>query len=271
MGSYTTALGYYYVLDTTSDIKPRSSEVESSNYCHSSYYYRCLAFPDINYIIIWGYGYFYVGMYIDAGPAISQITTNMVAKVWINQRYIGTHTLQITPTCWNYLRGSLTSNSVVTTASSGYDRFLGKRRAEVIVTFTTTYNLPASGSVIVVFPSSIPRIYPHCRSMTNLGSKLYAEGSTYNGEVGCLVQNTRQWVITGFAALTGGSVVKIVGFVDLPLTQSGSIGTGEILTVNNTHPTDIKSNGFVIDYVSTTFGISVSTLASLNVDSQLLL
>jgi hypothetical protein len=108
--------------------------------------------------------------------------------------------------------------------------------------------------------------------MTNLASTLYAQGTggTYNGEVGCLVQNTRQWVITGFNALPGSSLVKIVGKIDLPTSypSSGWIGTGEIITFNNTDPA-IRTNGFIIDYFSSTqFGIQVNNAPSQNVDGQ---
>lgn len=107
--------------------------------------------------------------------------------------------------------------------------------------------------------------------MTNLGSQLYAQGTAYNGEVGCLVQNTRQWVITGFNALNGGSTVKIVGKIDLPTSQSGWIGAGEILTVNNTDPSNIRSTGFIIDYFySSTFGLNINNAPSHNADGQVI-
>jgi hypothetical protein len=167
-----------------------------------------------------------VEMYLNAGNAISQYTTNLVAKVWYNQRYIGTHTIQLSPSCWNQLIGSFSSVSIGSTSGNNYDLYYNRRRSEVYVYFTTTYYLPSTGSIIINFPTSIPRIYPHCRSMTNLGSLLYAQGTSYNGEIGCLVQNTRQWVITGFNALSGGSVVRIVGKIDLPVSQSGWIGGG---------------------------------------------
>lgn len=120
-------------------------------------------------------------MYLTAGAAISQYTTNLVAKMWSNKRYIGTHTIQLSPTCWNQLIGSFNSVGISSIASSSYDAYLNKRRFQVQVTFTTTYSIPATGSIIVVWPSTIPRIYPHCRSMTNLGSTLYAQGTSYNG------------------------------------------------------------------------------------------
>ena len=164
-------------------------------------------------------------MHLTTGGAISQYTTNLVAKLWSNTRYIGTHTIQLSPTCWNFLYGPHNSVGISSMASNSYDAYLNKRKFQVKVTFTTTYPIPVTGSIIINFPASIPRIYPHCRSMTNLGSALYAQGTSYNGEIGCLVQNTRQWVITGFNALGGGSYVVIIGQIDLP-SSNGYIGGG---------------------------------------------
>ena len=102
--------------------------------------------------------------------------------------------------------------------------------------------------------------------MTNYGSQLTAVGGTYNGEIGCLVQNTRNWVITSFATLAASSRVKIMGYIDMR-TTNGYLGTGEVITYNNTHPTDIRGNGFIIDYHSDgNFEISAADYASWNAD-----
>lgn len=69
------------------------------------------------------------------------------------------------------------------------------------VTFRTINGIPAGGSIEIKWPTSIPQAYPHCRSMISQGSVLYAQGQTYNGEIGCMVQNTRSWVITSFQAV----------------------------------------------------------------------
>lgn len=86
-----------------------------------------------------------------------------------------------------------------------------------------------------------------------------------------MVQNIRSWVITGFNALVVGDVVKIVGEIDLP-GSSGNLGAGYIMTYNNTHPTDIFTNGFIIDYYyDTTFFLSINNDAAQNVDSAITL
>lgn len=130
-GSPSVSLGYYYVIDTTAAFKPMTLQSYwSSNYCHSSYFNYCLAFPDINYFVISvaSSSRYYVRMYLMAGGAISQVTTNLVSKIWYNQRYLGTHTIQITPTCWNQLIGSMSSVSIASTAGSGRDLYKNKRR-----------------------------------------------------------------------------------------------------------------------------------------------
>jgi hypothetical protein len=89
-----------------------------------------LAFPDINYFIIWGYNSnYYVALYVDIGNAISQYPTSLTAKVWISQRYMGIHTITLSTTCWNQLIGTFSSVSVVTTSSNSWDLYLGKRKA----------------------------------------------------------------------------------------------------------------------------------------------
>lgn len=86
-----------------------------------------------------------------------------------------------------------------------------------------------------------------------------------------MVQNTRSWVITGFNALSVGNVIKVVGFIDLP-GSNGYLGAGEIIAYNNTHPTNIRSNGFIIDYhYDSNFYINVNNNPSQNVDSEITL
>jgi hypothetical protein len=67
--------------------------------------------------------------------------------------------------------------------------------------------------------------------------------------------------------MTVGDVVKVVGFIDLP-GSSGYLGSGEIITYNNTHPTNIRANGFIIDYfIDNNFFISLNNSGAMNVDS----
>jgi hypothetical protein len=180
-GSPDPTLGYYYVIDTTVALQPNSLQYEYPyNYCHGSYYNWCLAFPDINYYIISvnNANRYFVELYLTAGNAISQITTNLVAKMWYNQRYLGTHTIQFSWGCWVQLQGALSSIGIGSIASNAYDSYINRRRVEIQVSFTTQYYLPSTGSILINFPSGVPRIYPHCRSMNNLGSTLFAQGTS---------------------------------------------------------------------------------------------
>jgi hypothetical protein len=86
-----------------------------------------------------------------------------------------------------------------------------------------------------------------------------------------MVQTTatgsHSWVITGFNALPINSYVLIVGYIDMPAGY-GYLGYGEIITYNNTDPTNIRANGFIIDFWSNgNFGINVLQAAGFNVDS----
>lgn len=130
-GSPTVSQGYYYVLDTTSVLKPLTLQTYwGVNSCHGSYYNYCLSFPDINYFVVSvaSTSRYYVQMYLMAGGAISQTTTNLVSKIWYNQRYLGTHTIQLTTTCWNQLIGSFSSVGVASTAGNSRDLYLNKRK-----------------------------------------------------------------------------------------------------------------------------------------------
>ena len=139
----------------------------------------------------------------------------MVARIWNQYRYMGTQTIQVSPTCWNQIRSGPSSVSIYSTPNSGNDYYVGRRRIEVRVNFYLGQPVPAGGTIQINFPTSVTVVYPHCRSMTNLGSAATVGGASYTGEVGCLVQTTnsgsKSWVITGFNALTISSSIVIVG------------------------------------------------------------
>lgn len=138
------------------------------------------------------------------------------------------------------------------------------------IDFNVRHIVPKGGSIQIKWGSNVPKAYPHCRSMTTLGSILTAEGGSYNGEIGCLVQNTRSWVITGFNQLPAGSKVILAGYIDFPSSSSVYLGAGQIITYNDTHPTDIRGNGFIIDYqYDSYFGIQLSDEKSHNVDTSI--
>ena len=106
--------------------------------------------------------------------------------------------------------------------------------------------------------SNVPIIRPHCRSVVTLGSQLqgYPTGkpaTNIEGDVGCQVQNTYSWLITGYDTLPANSKVSIVGSIDLPTVQTASLGMGYIVTYINTDATNVTANGRIIDYLSTNF------------------
>lgn len=77
----------------------------------------------------------------------------------------------------------------------------------------------------------VPNIQPHCRSAVSLGSELNGDATgksiaNVQGEIGCLVQNDYSWVITSFDAIDDNSHIKIIGLIDLPTTQTTTLGTG---------------------------------------------
>jgi hypothetical protein len=80
-----------------------------------------------------------------------------------------------------------------------------------MVTFYSKNGIPAGGSIEIVWPSGVPKAYPHCRSVISQGSTLTAQSQLYNGEIGCMVQNTRNWVITSFQAVAENAKIVILG------------------------------------------------------------
>lgn len=58
-----------------------------------------------------------------------------------------------------------------------------------------------------------------------------------------------------------------MGYIDLRTTD-GYLGGGEIVTFNETHPTNIRSNGFIIDYhYDSNFELYVQDRPAWNTDS----
>ena len=58
------------------------------------------------------------------------------------------------------------------------------------------------------------------------------------GEIGCLVQNSYSWIITGFDTLPAGSQVIIYGTIDFPTVPVNSFGTGYVATYSNQDATN---------------------------------
>lgn len=87
------------------------------------------------------------------------------------------------------------------------------------------------------------------------------------GEVGCTVQNTYSWIITGFDTLAAGSQVQIYGFIDFPTVPLNTLGMGYVCTYSNQN-----SNAFVnaktISYLTTNFPFPVQNL-TWNVDTEM--
>jgi hypothetical protein len=118
-------------------------------------------------------------MDVTFSAAISQVQTVLTARVWQNQRYKGKDIIKMTPTCWNEIRGDIYSKTVALVGSTNNLK-MSRKKQEISVQFYLRNTLPVGGTVLISFPSGM-KAYPHCRSMVNLGSKLTAIGSAYNG------------------------------------------------------------------------------------------
>lgn len=145
-----------------------------------------------------------------------------------------------------------------------------------MVTFNVTHYVPVGGTIEIQFPNNattVPAIKPHCRSAVTLGSALngYNTGKpsvNVEGEIGCLVQNTYSWIITGFDALPAGSQVKIYGTIDFPTVPVNSLGMGYICTYSTQDASSVFANGKTIDYLTTNFPLPVQNY-TWNVDTTM--
>ncbi len=77
------------------------------------------------------------------------------------------------------------------------------------------------------------------------------------------------WVVTEFQALAAGSRVILMGYVDIAGSANNYLGACEVITYNSTHPTDIRTNGYIIDYHSdsNTDILLSSSYGSMNFDT----
>ena len=102
----------------------------------------------------------------------------------------------------------------------------------------------------------------HCRSVVTMGSALngYNSGkgiSNVEGEVGCTVQNSYSWIITGFDTLSAGSQVIIYGMIDFPTAAVNTLGMGYICTYSNQDNTNAFTTAKTIDYIYTNYPMLV--------------
>lgn len=150
---------------------------------------------------------------------------------------------------------------------------VGQKDVEVLVSFTVTHMVPVGGTIEIQFPNNataVPAIKPHCRSAVTMGSALdgYNTGKpsvNVQGEVGCLVQNSYSWIITGFDTLPANSQVKIYGLIDFPTVATNSLGMGFVCTYSNQDATNVFTTGKTIGYLTTNFPLPVQNL-TWNVD-----
>lgn len=104
----------------------------------------------------------------------------MVARIWQNGRFMGFDHILIYAGNWFEIHGDIHSYSFATLGNT-WERAIGRRRTEMIVVFYTDNGIPAGGSIEIVWPTGIPKAYPHCRSMISQGSVLTAQGQSSNG------------------------------------------------------------------------------------------
>ena len=95
-----------------------------------------------------------------------------------------------------------------------------------------------------------------------MGSTLYGYDTgkpsvNVQGEIGCIVQNSYSWVITGFAELPPNSQVIIFGWIDFPTVPVNTLGMGYVVTYSNQDSSNTFNNAKTIDYLFTNFPLQV--------------
>jgi len=177
-------------------------------------------------------------------------------------------------TRWLALRGTI-SNFNFNVVGSQNKLNINQKNVEVTVSFTVQHMVPVGGTIEIQFPNNsttVPAIKMHCRSAVTMGSALkgYNTGKPSNnveGEVGCTVQNTYSWIITGFDTLLAGTQVIIYGMIDFPTAAVNTLGMGYICTYSNQDATSAFNNAMTIDYITTNFPMLVQNY-TWNVDSS---
>lgn len=267
--TFTTPVSgnFYFVVKLPPYLQVQNNQIAPTGFfdCSSLSFLWCITMPEINYVVVNSIANGSIFKpYITNNPmSISLSNSYFYNDVWADRRYVGTVTYDISPTRWLEIQGVMAFTSV--TVIGKVDKLtMNRKNCEIMVQFTTLNPININGTIEIRFPATITGIRSHCRSAVAAGSKLYSQGGAY-GEIGCMLQSGRSWVITGFQALAAGSVVIISGKIDIPNT-SGSIGIGEIISYSDMHDTDIYTNGSRIDYVSTDFGLTVSTTPAFNAD-----
>lgn len=246
--------------------------------CQKPFYQYCIIYPTINWLAVKiGNGTLIpLQPFISQLPlSISRVDTYFSCYTFRSGRW--SETIRYTVTAnyrWLELRGII-SNFKYEVVGSQNKLNIGQKNVEVLVSFRVQHKVPKGGSIEVQFPSNsttVPAIKQHCRSAVTMGSNLYGYDTgkpsvNVQGEVGCIVQNSYSWIITGFAELPANSQVVIYGRVDFPMAAIYSLGMGYICTYSTQHATNVFVNGKTIDYLQTNFPIQVQNL-TWSLDSQ---
>jgi hypothetical protein len=272
---WTFAENDWWIIDLDTQF-PLSGNIYN---CQKPYYQYCIIYPTINWLAV----KIGTGNQISLQPFISQLP-NSISRVdttfqcytFRSGRWSETITYTVTAAArWLELRGTL-SNFAFSVVGSQNRLNIGQKNVEVLVKFRTQHLVPKGGSIEVQFPnnaSTVPAIKQHCRSAVSSGSTLYGFDTgkpslNVQGEVGCTVQNSYSWIITGFAELPANSDVIIYGKIDFPTTAVNSLGMGYVCTYSNQDASNTFTTAKTIDYLSTNFPLAIQNL-TWNVDTTL--
>ncbi|KAL4456555.1 hypothetical protein ABPG74_000662 [Tetrahymena malaccensis] len=241
------------------------------NTCDTSKYYYCISMDDVKWVIwkikttISQNSPQSANISLLTNPLfISRADVTFNSYLFVSKKYQGQVLEKVPIASWNSLISTITSPSMNLVNTANYYR-QSRSAAEILVQFTTSRNLYATGSIVITFDSSyVP--YAQCRSDISLGSKLYSSAANNLGDVGCYVQSN-SWYITGFKDMPQGSTVYIYGLVDMPATSASFT----ITTFGNQLDSNIISSGYTIETVSSVPSITMTSFADFQFDKTMAL
>ena len=151
--------------------------------CPPSNFEYCVAAPDVNYVLVkarMNPSFFEINIK-DYPLGISQSDSKFYSMIIESGRYNGNieYVMGIDKR-WLDIRGDIVFNYIQPVGLIEKSDIY-KERFHVAVQFTTANYIPETGSIEIVFPASVTKIYPYCRSDTSNVSSLLKTVSTTSG------------------------------------------------------------------------------------------
>ena len=151
--------------------------------CPPSNFEYCVSAPDVNYVLVKARTNpcFFEIKIKDYPLGISQSDSKFYSMIIEAGRYKGDIEYIISPEKrWLDIRGDIVFNYIQPVGLIQKAN-IQKERFHVAIKFTTANYIPETGTIAIVFPPSVTKIYPYCRSVTSNASSLLKTVSGTSG------------------------------------------------------------------------------------------